>query len=213
MFINGRAVTTFFSSSPAPHSTFLGASTPTLYPRDHCVWSSRSESCDGWGDWPIGKRIGICIGAAIGFMIILKVFWRCFGRQQSAEKGSEPDPDLSSVWWGVDPRQRVARHRIDDYQQGVRGLRTKDSTEGYIARAQVGRSDVENVRSPPPTYHEAMTAQQRVIMHSETQSGNIPTSYYPHLVPLGYYPPPGTTMPAASITYYPPPSPPRQRQS
>ncbi|KAH7348483.1 hypothetical protein BKA65DRAFT_584208 [Rhexocercosporidium sp. MPI-PUGE-AT-0058] len=137
------------SQTPPPQATNTNSSSSTSQP---------APSCTTWNCWSKEKRIGICLGAGLGFLLILLLLWWLF-------------------FW----RPRIKRIRVwlarpgDEEDGGGKGrppLKIGVRTSVSQSRRKSGREE-SLTPSPPPMESGRIDGGIRVVAGSE----NEPNSY------------------------------------
>jgi hypothetical protein len=117
---------------------------------------SRVDDCrrDGWYRRPIGKRVGIIIGALAGTVFVLFLIWSCCRRTKYSNVREKKTPILLSEL----PAQRNEEDRAHFARERER--------EGTTAQSSTARERHEregDVEKPPPSYHETVNDQERML--------------------------------------------------
>jgi hypothetical protein len=133
--------------------------TATARPRVQisCI-PSRVDDCrrDGWYKWPIGKRVGIVIGALAGTIFVLFLIWSCCRRTKYSNIREKKTPILLS-------ELRAQRNEEDRGHFARERERQETAAQSAAARERDEGEGEGGVEKPPPSYHETVNDQERML--------------------------------------------------
>ncbi|KAG9193195.1 hypothetical protein G6011_03230 [Alternaria panax] len=174
---NGQGPYSMSSYTPAPTSTQdmwdALLSTPTYMaarraPTVICH-QTRFRSCrkDGWYRLSTGQRVGIVIGAVVGFIIVILLF-RCFARSKWSRVREKKRPMLLSE---LRSQQAAEQRAAAERRLHEEHASTSRESENIVEQSP------EDV---PPTYREAMKDNRPALAVGSPQvNGNASTAWPP----------------------------------